>query len=131
MIKQIEEWKAEEIQNRLEYVQKIIELEEKLRAKLGRDYVYCGEWQAIGKIWIGLKRSSKARQVEVITKLVNALYNKLQAKVESKMGKINGIRWNTSDKWAFDCENGTCEVRVIIAGGYNIQCAHTRWLLIK
>ena len=58
-------------------------------------------------------------------------FDTLQAKVEKKIGKILEISHLGGDDYRFKGELGECKVEVILAGGYNIQRLHTRWIIKK
>lgn len=64
-----------------------------------------------------------------LKKLVDKHFNKLQDKVEKKIGKILKIRNCGGDDYLFQGEDANCKVEVILAGGYNIQRLHTRWIV--
>lgn len=64
-----------------------------------------------------------------LEKDVRKHYEMLQKKVENKIGKILKIEYLGGYNYNFEGENGTCAVEVIIAGGYNIQRKHTRWIV--
>ena len=66
---------------------------------------------------------------ERIEKDVKDHYKTLQAKVEKKIGKIIKVEYLGGWDYIFEGENGNCGVEVIIAGGYNIQRRHTRWII--
>lgn len=66
-----------------------------------------------------------------IEKDVKAHYEKLQQKVEKKIGKILEIEHLGGLDYRFKGEEGSCMVEVIWAGGYNVQRAHTRWIIRK
>ena len=68
---------------------------------------------------------------ELATKAVEKQYKKLQAKVEAKIGKIIKRAHICGDNYNFIGELDKCNVRVITAGGYNIQKLHTRWIITK
>lgn len=68
---------------------------------------------------------------EIFKKDINKHFDSLQAKVENKIGKIQLIYHIGGDDYRFEGENGNCSVRVILAGGYNIQRLHTRWIITK
>ena len=62
-------------------------------------------------------------------KLIDKHFDKLQAKVETKIGKVIKICNCGGDDYLFDGEEAHCKVEVILAGGYNIQRLHTRWIV--
>lgn len=68
---------------------------------------------------------------ERIEKDIKEHYEILQAKVEKKIGKIIKIEHLGGYDYKFEGENGNCGVEVILAGGYNIQRKHTRWIITK
>ena len=64
-------------------------------------------------------------------KQIDKHFDTLQAKVEKKIGKILEISHLGGDDYRFKGELGECKVEVILAGGYNIQRLHTRWIIKK
>jgi hypothetical protein len=92
------------------------------------------DFQKIGQRWRGLAaHGSESHRRAEVEKIVTDHFETLQRKVESKIGKILTIE-PTGDNGAdyyFTGESGNVEIRVVAAGGYNIQCAHTRWIFIK
>ena len=60
-------------------------------------------------------------------------FQKLQQKVEDVIGNITMIKPTGENgyDYLFVGTNGSCEVKVILAGGYNIQRLHTRWIVNK
>lgn len=66
---------------------------------------------------------------ERIEKDIKDHYKTLQIKVEKKIGKILKIEHLGGWDYIFEGENGKCGVEVVIAGGYNIQRKHTRWII--
>lgn len=68
---------------------------------------------------------------EQLKKDIEDHYKTLQAKVEKKIGKIIEVEHLGGYDYRFKGENGSCGVEVIIAGGYNIQRKHTRWIITK
>lgn len=133
-MKQIAEWKAQEVTEYLAYIQRIADKIAAWRAEYG--YVKMTslvEFQKIGQIWKGLSQAPEARRRAEVEKLVDNHFEALQRKVEGKIGQIVLIE-PTGDNGAdyiFKGETGNIEIRVVAAGGYNIQCAHTRWIFIK
>ena len=67
--------------------------------------------------------------LDIFKKDIDKHFDQLQAKVEKKIGKIIKIESYGGDDYAFEGENGKCVVEVILAGGYNIQRLHTRWIV--
>lgn len=68
---------------------------------------------------------------EICKKQIDKHFNTLQAKVEKKIGKILEISHLGGDDYRFKGELDECKVEVILAGGYNIQRLHTRWIIKK
>lgn len=58
-------------------------------------------------------------------------YDTLQKKVEDKIGKIQRLNHHGGSDYTVYGSNGQCELEVILAGGYNIQRLHTRWIIKK
>ena len=66
---------------------------------------------------------------EKFKKEIDAHFRTLQAKVEKKIGTIEKIALFGGDNYMFEGSLGSCNVEVILAGGYNIQRLHTRWII--
>jgi formyltetrahydrofolate synthetase len=68
-----------------------------------------------------------------IEKDIRKHYQSLQSKVEKKIGKIINIEktGNNGFNYYMQGEISNCFVEVILAGGYNIQRLHTRWIIKK
>lgn len=134
MLQAIAEWKTQEISECMAYIERVAE---KIAA-WRREYGYikmCSlvDFQKIGQKWKGLSQAPEARRRAEVEKMVDEHFEALQRKVEAKIGKIKRIQ-TTGDNghdYYFEGENGRIEIRVVAAGGYNIQCAHTRWIFIK
>lgn len=131
---QIAEWKAQEVAEYLAYIERVAEKIAAWRKEYG--YVkMCTlvDFQKIGQIWKGLSQAPEARRRAKVEEMVDSHFETLQRKVEGKIGKILKIypTGNNGADYYFEGENGNIEIRVIAAGGYNIQCAHTRWIFIK
>ena len=73
----------------------------------------------------------KEKAIKVLTEIIDKHFKKLQAKVENKIGTITNIYKLNGDNYNFIGQKGECGVRVILAGGYNIQKLHTRWIVTK
>lgn len=73
----------------------------------------------------------KSNYEELFRKAINDHFKKLQSKVENKIGEIVKIEplSNNGADYHFEGTNGSCNVEVILAGGYNIQRLHTRWIV--
>lgn len=70
---------------------------------------------------------------QMFIKDINAHFKTLQAKVEAKIGEIVKIYPydRSGANYHFEGTNGSCDVEVILAGGYNIQRLHTRWIVTR
>lgn len=68
---------------------------------------------------------------QLFIKAINQHFKVLQAKVEAKIGEIVKIfPYNHSGgDYHFEGTTGDCDVEVIMAGGYNVQRLHTRWII--
>lgn len=66
-------------------------------------------------------------------KEIDIHFKKLQQKVKNIIGNITMIKPTGENEYdyLFVGTNGSCEVKVILAGGYNIQRLHTRWIVNK
>lgn len=84
-------------------------------------YIHC---KHIGNIDEAMNKA-----IDIFKKDIDKHFDKLQAKVENKIGKIIKIDSYGGDDYAFEGEKGKCVVEVILAGGYNIQRLHTRWIV--
>lgn len=90
--------------------------------------VYEEKYGYYHKLWANWG-STKAK--EKVKKAVEDHYKTLQNKVERKIGKIIKIEKLGGYDYKFEGELDNCVVEVIIAGGYNIQRRHTRWIIKK
>lgn len=81
------------------------------------------------KCYYGQYKINEEKAREVLKKLIDKHFETLQAKVEKKIGKIVKIMGLGGDDYRFEGELGSCNVEVILAGGYNIQRLHTRWII--
>lgn len=61
---------------------------------------------------------------------IDKRFDVFQTKVKNKIGNIIKIQAITDEEYEFIGEIGKCKIKVILAGGYNIQKLHTR-ILIK
>jgi hypothetical protein len=131
----VETWKENEVLETLAYVAKIREQIAVWREEYGYNrMVTLVDFQKIGRQWkeLAMYMSEVAAEKEV-RKIVDHHFKVLQGKVEKKIGNIISILplSNNGADYIFHGENGTCEIRIIGAGGYNIQRFHTRWIFVK
>lgn len=79
--------------------------------------------------YISQYKMDEEKAVEVLKKAIDKHFEGLQAKVEKKIGTIEKIASLGGDDYRFEGTLGWCNVEVILAGGYNIQRLHTRWII--
>ena len=131
-MKQIAEWKVELIESTLAYIDEVAIKDKEWQDQYGwRKVSYPRYRQEVPRIYLELSKNGEAYKYEKVEKMVNNHFDKLQAKVEAKIGKIEKIQATGSNghDYIFKGENGSCSVEVIGAGGYNIQRYHTRWII--
>jgi len=150
-MKEIEEMIKQDIENGKATLYKAIEEKRSVREKLEKEgkgiYERIIGWDGKGyttlnkeyaevldkyKYYLTLNANYGSKGAEEkIEKDIVAHYKTLQAKVEKKIGKIIKVEHLGGYDYRFEGENGNCGVEVIIAGGYNIQRKHTRWIITK
>lgn len=76
---------------------------------------------------------NKEQFIELSKKEIDSHFKKLQQKVEKVIGNIVKIEPTGENgyDYIFKGTDGNCEIEVILAGGYNIQRLHTRWIIKK
>lgn len=131
-MKTVDEWKKEEL-NRLmkglEHAESIVEI---LKQKDSENYYQFGEYIKIPMMYKQLIIfNNKDYAEKELSKVIASHFSKLQDKVKEEYGTILELNETSENEYDYDfiCEKGNCNVRVINAGGYNIQVKHTRWLL--
>lgn len=128
-MKLVTEWIENEINVTFSQMRNAEELVKQLREKYsGWRYVQSEEYGNIPAYFRKMLGTGKSYQMERITKDVNAHFVKLQYKVEERIGKINEILHLGGEDYFFKGETGEVGVMVILAGGWNIQRLHTRWV---
>lgn len=128
----VSEWINKEIELTVEAAVKAKETIKELKTKYG--YVkmcQMGEYQDIPTYYRSFQYDSEKTITEKVTKDVQNHFKALQAKVEKKIGKIINIESLGGWDYRFIGELDNCTVEVILAGGYNIQRLHTRWIISK
>jgi len=134
----LQEWKEQEVQNNLDYLQRMSQVVAQLKNNDPKEYMYTEEYRRISvKTHEWLKQYNyqnvelRARLIKDIEKEVDSHLIKLQQKVEDKIGEIQTITTlgNNDLDYIFMGTKGTCKTKVVIAGGWNIQCKHMRWTL--
>ena len=137
-MKFVEEWKEIEVNKTYEMY---LEFKNKLE-ELRTDYKNNGGKERYNAVFY-FKYSNKTfyaytqignQEEENIKRVIRIQVEKhfeaLQEKVEKVIGKIIEIE-SFGNYYKFIGENGNCNVDVILAGGYNVQKLHTRWLIKK
>lgn len=81
------------------------------------------------KYFIAQYKIDEEKATRVLKKAIDRHFEALQGKVEKKIGTIERIASLGGDDYRFEGTLGSCNVRVILAGGYNIQKLHTRWII--
>lgn len=138
-MKYVEEWKEYEVERTYEdykkYCDRINELTNIWKEKGGeQNYNAMKYYKYSNKYYYGLTymgNQSEDHIKDVIRISVNQHFEKLQQKVEKKIGKIIKIIQINGNIYAFEGELDNCNVEVILAGGYNVQRLHTRWIITK
>lgn len=140
-MKEIELMIKEDIERELKQFEGTIKEGQEIREKLTKEnlmarYYDKQEWIEFANkpTFIYWKLKTNYGEVgarEKVKKSVIDHYKNLQSKVEKKIGKILEITptGNNGYDYFMKGENGNCEVEVILAGGYNIQRLHTRWII--
>lgn len=104
-----------------------------VKFKKDNSYFYNLQDKVMYRYYKGRGEENRALQdlEERIKKDIDKHFDTLQTKVEKKIGKIVKIRHIGGDDYGFEGTEGNCKVEVILAGGYNIQRLHTRWIIKK
>lgn len=132
-MKKINEWKEQEIKIFIEEFKKAKLLIKELKEKYGREIYTLGIYHDIPTIFKTNIYLTEKGIEEIAVKETERHFKKLQDKVINKIGVIKEIK-ETGDNdynYTFIGENGRCKVEVVLAGGYNIQRLHTRWIIKK
>lgn len=149
-MKYVEEWIKEEIEyNNKMYEQAPIErarirqeAEDRIKKQFGelnnvqlaRKLYYDSKYDEAlrkWKYWLNYRQYGEKVAKEKMEKDVRKHFEELQNKVEKKIGKIIKIAQVNGNIYSFIGELDNCNVEVILAGGYNIQRLHTRWIITK
>lgn len=101
--------------------------------KKTNSYYYDLQYKAMYRYYKSRGEEDKTlKDIETrIRKDIDKHFNTLQTKVENKIGTIIKIQHLGGDDYRFEGTEGNCKVEVILAGGYNIQRLHTRWIIKK
>lgn len=138
MLQLVEEWKAKELESYIkafEYqMNHISELEE--LCKLNKWNINTiEEYRKIPAIFkqFRFNKSNVLKFTELAKKEIETHFKQLQNKVEKVIGKIEEIKpyGNNGYNYIFKGTESSCTIEVILAGGYNIQRLHTRWIIKK
>jgi len=135
----LKRWKEQEAQNTTEYIKRVAEKIARMKNE-NREYKLTDDYKMISQDTHQLlkwykpdKEDYMERFNEEVAKEITAHYERLQAKVESKIGKIEKIETigNNGHDYTFTGTNGKCQIKVVNAGGWNIQRKHTRWTMAE
>lgn len=135
--KQISEWKEIEVNETMEYVLRIHNRLIELKAqRKSSEFWTLVEVKNISQKMMELQRyivSNNEMVKSAVVKLVDEHFEALQNKVIDKIGNIEQIETigNNGADYKFIGENGNLQIKVVVAGGWNIQCRHTRWTISK
>lgn len=127
-MKQIENWINKQIEDDFAQLKEYELLAKELRKEYGYRYLSSLQYREIPKYFRNLMWQGKEYQLERITKDVRNHFVRLQAKVNERIGDIIEIKHYGGEDYLFKGVNGEVGVRVIVAGGHNIQRIHTRWI---
>lgn len=133
----VEDWKEQELNSYLNSFDKAMERIDELSAKCKEHNWNLNTLEAFRQIPMIFKKymynRNKQEFEEDAKKEIDSHFKKLQQKVESIIGNITMIKpiGENGYDYLFVGTNGRCEVKVILAGGYNIQRLHTRWIINK
>lgn len=133
----VEDWKRQELNNYLEAFDKQMARIDQLALECKQYNWKLDTLEAYRQIPSIFKkyRFNRNKQAfkEEAEKEIDNHFNKLQQKVEKIIGDITMIQPTGENgyDYLFKGTKGSCEVKVILAGGYNIQRLHTRWIINK
>lgn len=139
MFKEIEEMKQQDIEREIENYNKFLKEKKTIKQEIADKY-YNGDiiktlnspqyWEYYNNNKYYFLVQSR-NGIETIKKDIEKHYETLQNKVQKKIGQIKEIKKLGGYDYRFIGELGECGVEVILAGGYNIQRLHTRWIITK
>lgn len=135
-MKYVEEWKDQEVTKTFEdykkWLNKLEQLQEDWKNGVKDSFNIMQSHRYSNKYYNTLSYcSNEERVLNKIRVDVDKHFETLQAKVEKKIGKIIEIAQINGNIYGFKGELDSCYVEVILAGGYNIQRLHTRWIITK
>lgn len=126
---QVTEWMIQEAEATYNQMKQVEALVKDLRAQYnGWKYMDSAKYKNIPAYFRSMLNTGEAYQKERIEKDVKAHFEKLQKKVNERIGEIKEIQNLGGDDYYFTGNKGNVGVRVIVAGGWNIQRMHTRWI---
>lgn len=134
MINYIENWKNEEVKMYMEYVRYCNTMIKKWESEYGFfEMITMMSYKKIPEKTKQFTKFTDERLKVEARKIIDKHFEGLQKKVEIKMGKIVSIQTigDNGMDYLFTCENGNCQIKVVIAGGHTVQRQHTRWIINK
>lgn len=138
MLQLVEEWKAKELEGYIKsfehQMKHITELEELCKTNKWNINTI-EEYKKIPVIFkqFRFQKTNVSKFIELAKKEIDSHFKQLQNKVEKVIGKIEEIKpyGNNGYNYIFKGTESSCTIEVILAGGYNIQRLHTRWIIKK
>lgn len=133
----IDDWKKQELDSYLEAFDKEMNHIDQLTAQCKEHNWKINTLSEYREIPMIFKKYQYSRNKQEFKndaiKEIDDHFQKLQQKVENIIGNITMIKPTGENgyDYLFVGTNGRCEVKVILAGGYNIQRLHTRWIVTK
>lgn len=124
-MKFLEDIKKKEIESLINVAYEVKKIPPRERQKLYMEGVLTKE---IIRMSEDANRAFPERLRERATKKIEKKYAKLQARVNSKVGRITKIR-EFANGYDIEGTKGFATLEIISAGGYNIQCLHHRVLI--
>lgn len=132
----VEEWKKNEVnatyENYKKWLEKLEQLKNEWKNGVKNGFNVMQSHRYSNKYYNTLSYCSNDERILNKIKIdVDKHFEALQTKVEKKIGKIIKIENVNGNTYGFKGELDNCFVEVILAGGYNIQRLHTRWIITK
>ena len=138
MLQLVEQWKAKELESYIKafhyQMKHITELEELCKSNKWNINTI-EDYKKIPAIFkqFRFQKTNVLKFIELAKKEIDTHFKQLQLKVEKTIGIIQEIKpyGNNGYNYIFKGTEGFCTIEVVLAGGYNIQRLHTRWIIKK